>query len=398
MIIEAHVIQNVVPANLNRDDTGAPKDAVFGGYRRARVSSQAWKRAVRQSFATEFGEDELAWRTKRLVDKIVERLAASGRDPEQAKKAAIAVMSIGGAQFEEKDNQVTDRTKVLWFVARSSIDAIVGLCEEHWDALATVSLERPAKTRQNRSRRQDLTDGAGLSDKDRAVIKTAVKTGVIGAKTVDISLFGRMLTDAPDGGTVEASVQVAHAISTHRIDAEFDYFTAVDDLVPDDETGAGMIGTVEFNSACLYRYACLDTTQLLINLGGDIEIAQRAAKAFLLGFVTAMPSGKQNTFAAHNPPAAALLVVRASGSWNLANAFADPVRATNNTDLVAASCERLAGHWAELVVMYGNPATALGLASLPSLKDKFAPLGKVQYASLGEVAQALIGSASPEQR
>ena len=372
MILEAHVIQNVAPANLNRDDTGAPKDAVFGGYRRARVSSQAWKRAVRQSFATEFSEEELAWRTKRLVDQVAERLAASGRDAEQAKKVAAAVLSAGGAGIDEK----TGQTKVLWLVARRSIDALVKLCEDHWGTLAA---------------------GKKLSASDEKAIKKAVAEDVIGEKAVDIALFGRMLTDAPDGGTVEAAAQVAHAISTHSVDTEFDYFTAVDDLLPSEESGAGMLGTVEFNSACFYRYACLDAAQLLDNLDGDTELARRAALAFATGFVTVMPTGKQNTFAAHNPPAAALLVARASGSWNLANAFVDPVRATRNADLVAASCERLAGHWAELVAMYSNPATELGLASLPSLREKFAPLGDAQQAPLGDVARALVGAVLPAQ-
>ncbi|MGO9028932.1 MAG: type I-E CRISPR-associated protein Cas7/Cse4/CasC [Acidimicrobiales bacterium] len=359
MNLELHVIQNVAPANLNRDDTGAPKDAMFGGYRRARVSSQAWKRAVRQSFSTDFSADELAWRTKRLVEQVSDVLVGQGKDREQAEVVASGVLVAGGAGIDEKTHQ----TKVLWLVARSSIEVLVALSNEYWD---------------------DLVSGKKLSADASKAIKKSVVDKVVGARSVDIALFGRMLTDAPDGGTVDAAVQVAHALSTHAVDTEFDYFTAVDDLIPDEESGAGMLGTVEFNSACLYRYACVDTQQLLANLDGDIDLAKRASEAFAKGFVTVMPTGKQNTFAAHNPPAAALLVVRESGSWNLANAFADPVRTGRQGDLVGESCKRLAAHWNDLVAMYGDPAQLLAIATLPSLVDSFANVEGAQFGSLDE--------------
>ena len=277
MNLELHVIQNVAPSNLNRDDTGAPKDAVFGGHRRARVSSQAWKRAIRQSFAVEFSEDELSWRTKRLIDQVAERLVEQGRDLEQARVVAEAVLTAGGAVIDGD----TRRTKVLWLVTRRSAEVLAKLCADHWNAAVS---------------------GKDLRTDQEKDIKQVVTTEVVGGRTVDIALFGRMLTDAPDGGTVDAAAQVAHAISTHAVDTEFDYFTAVDDLLPDEEAGAGMIGTVEFNSACYYRYACVDAGQLSENLEGDADLVRRAVEAFARAFVTVMPTGKQNTFAAHNPP------------------------------------------------------------------------------------------------
>jgi len=370
VIIELHVIQNVVPANLNRDDTGAPKDAVFGGYRRARVSSQAWKRAIRVSFDTQFSDDELGWRTRRLVEQVTDALVAAGRDPEQAHAVATAALTEGGAGIDAKSG----RTTVLWLVARRSIDTLTELCATHWDVLAS---------------------GAKLPAETSKLIKETVRTDVVGARAVDIALFGRMLTDAPHGGTVDAAAQVAHALSTHAVDTEFDYFTAVDDLLPSDESGAGMVGTVEFNSACFYRYACLDTTQLMSNLDGDAELARRGALAFATDFVTVMPTGKQNTFAAHNPPAAALVVTREAGAWNLANAFADPVHTGRGQDLVRGSCERLARHWTELVSMYADPATSLGVTCLPSLADAFTPIGTARRGPLDEVIGAAVDLALP---
>lgn len=58
-IIDINILQTVPPSNINRDDTGSPKTAIFGGVRRARVSSQAWKRATRLDFADRLNRDEL---------------------------------------------------------------------------------------------------------------------------------------------------------------------------------------------------------------------------------------------------------------------------------------------------------------------------------------------------
>src|SRR6266508_2221569 len=48
-LIAIHMLQNHAPSNLNRDDNGDPKDALFGGVRRARISSQSLKRSIRWS-------------------------------------------------------------------------------------------------------------------------------------------------------------------------------------------------------------------------------------------------------------------------------------------------------------------------------------------------------------
>ncbi|MEN1450714.1 type I-E CRISPR-associated protein Cas7/Cse4/CasC, partial [Pseudomonas aeruginosa] len=138
-----------------------------------------------------------------------------------------------------------------------------------------------------------------------------------GGKAVDVALFGRMLADLPEVNQ-DAACQVAHAISTHRVEREFDYFTAVDDRGGPDESGAGMIGQVEFNSATLYRYAVVDLRKLLGNLQNDGELVLSALEAFTQAMVRAIPSGKQNTFAAHNLPAFVGVCLRHAGPLNLA--------------------------------------------------------------------------------
>jgi CRISPR system Cascade subunit CasC len=134
---------------------------------------------------------------------------------------------------------------------------------------------------------------------------------------------------------------------------DMDFYTAVDDLLPEDTTGAGMLGTLEFNSACFYRYANVDLRQLSDNLD-DHDLALRTVEAFLRAFIHAVPTGKQNSTAAQNPPSFVMTVVRNKGLWSLANAFLKPVRADENGDLVANSIKALDTHWSQLSAMYGE--------------------------------------------
>jgi CRISPR system Cascade subunit CasC len=180
----------------------------------------------------------------------------------------------------------------------------------------------------------------------------------------DIALFGRMLAEKP-ALNLNAACQVAHAISTHPVSMEMDFYTAVDDLAPDEETGAGMMGFTGFNSACFYRYARIDWDQLVDNLNGDPELARRTVEGFLRAAVAAVPTGKQNAFAAHNPPDFLLAVVREDGmGWSLTNAFEKPVRAGRSSGLVAPSVEALDAYWGRLSQVYGTDTLA-EVAALP---------------------------------
>jgi CRISPR system Cascade subunit CasC len=147
---------------------------------------------------------------------------------------------------------------------------------------------------------------------------------------------------------------VAHAISTNKVEMEFDFFTAIDDFAPNDNQGAAMMGTVEFNSSCFYRYANLDFNQLLRNLGQDSNLALQTLEAFVRGSLLAIPSGKQNSMAARNPPSFALAVVRDGGAWSLANAFLQPVRPKGDKSLMQRSIEELDRYWGNLAAVYGT--------------------------------------------
>ena len=65
LFVDLHVIQTVPPSCINRDDTGSPKTAIYGGTTRARVSSQAWKHAMREYFKEVMTEARINTGTKK---------------------------------------------------------------------------------------------------------------------------------------------------------------------------------------------------------------------------------------------------------------------------------------------------------------------------------------------
>jgi CRISPR system Cascade subunit CasC len=348
MIIELHILQNFAPANLNRDDTGSPKDCEFGGHRRARISSQCFKRAIRQAFDHQKLIDpaHLASRTKRLVDEITNRLKAAGKAEDDARRVVENILN--GVKLTVKDD---GKTQYLLFLGADEINAIAGLCEQHWDALAAIAAAPASEESGGKKTKAKDAKKAG-ADAIPAEIKKATLEVLNGGKAADLALFGRMLADLPDKN-VHAASQVAHAISTNKVSMEFDFYTAVDDLRPEDNQGSDMLGTVEFNSACYYRYANLDAEQLRTNLGGDEDLANKTIEAFIRAAVTAIPTGKQNSMAAQNPPSFVMAVVREAGLWSLANAFVSPVRPKDG-DLIENSIKALDAYWGDLAGMYGD--------------------------------------------
>jgi len=312
VFVDFHVIQSVPPSCLNRDDTGSPKTAVYGGVRRARVSSQSWKRAIRMMFKEYFGEKDLGIRTKRLVDLIAGEIHVRDGNisEEEARKRAQKILKT--AVVIKGDSEDTD---ALFFIGRQQA---VNLAE--------LALQ-------------------GDTDK-----KTAQAT-LNKDNTVDIALFGRMVANDP-ALNAEASAQVAHAISTHRVETEYDYFTAVDDN-PDpevDHAGASMIGTIEFTSATLYRYATVAAHDLFEEMLRDETALTVAIREFARAFIMAIPDGKQNTFAAHTPPDAVLVALRTDRPLNLVGAFEAPIpaRGVGFAGLSAAALEKHAQQ------VYGN--------------------------------------------
>ena len=348
MILELHLLQNFAPSNLNRDDTGSPKECEFGGCRRARISSQCLKRAIRRTFndTALLKPEELGVRTKRAVKDLSDAFVA--KDRPEAESLSVAALGVTALGLKVKPGEPL--TEYLVFLSRAQLDRFATWALANWEELARLarddSKDKPPSADQGKKAKKGKNDAVAKLPPDAPDL-------LDGHHAADLALFGRMIADLSDR-SIDTAAQVAQAISTHRVDFEFDYYTAIDDLKPDDKPGADMIGTVEFNSACYYRYANLSWPILLGNLDGDYELARRSVEAFVRGCIIAMPTGKQNSMAAHNPPSLVMAVWSAGQPVNLANAFVKPVRPTGDKDLVAASVEALDRYWGSYLEMYGE--------------------------------------------
>jgi CRISPR system Cascade subunit CasC len=333
MFIELHLIQSFGPSNLNRDDTNSPKDCEFGGHRRARISSQSLKRAIRaEAKFAEITQAQPAQRSKWLTRPIVKKLENAGKETEEAQTIASAFAAAYAGKVDSKNPQ---KTSVLLFYSPSEVDLIVSALEALWNELVAAK----------ESERKKLMD---------EVVKRIVKETKDRTSAPDVALFGRMLADKPELN-IDAACQVSHAISTHRVLMEMDYYTAVDELLRDEEAGAGMVGFTGFNSACFYRYARIDWHQLCKNLAQDQALARRSVRGFLRAALNAIPTGKQNAFAAQSPTDLAFAVVRADGmSWSLVNAFETPVRAAYDGGYIKPSIVAIDNYWGALTAFYDD--------------------------------------------
>lgn len=363
-IVEVHALQNFAPSNLNRDDTGAPKDAFFGGTRRARVSSQCLKRSIRRHFASlveqkVLATDDVAVRTKRVLEALTKSLVAQGHDEAEAEEKAR--LTLAAMELSVKED---GKSEYLLFLGKREISEIARIISEKWDSVTAFAKAPTEGKKPGKAKKQ----AAQSADPE---LKKALEKVFNGGKAVDVALFGRMLADMPEKNQ-DAACQVAHAISTHAVEREFDFYTAVDDLKPEDTAGADMMGTVEFNAACFYRYAVVDWDKLVDNLQGDKELAAKGLRAFLEGFVVAEPTGKQNTFAAHNPPEfVAVSVRRNTAPRNLANAFETAVRVKKDESLTRKSAEELAKKAEALQAAFGGDGKTFVLNLVEAKLDGF---------------------------
>lgn len=373
-LLEVHLLQNFAPSNLNRDDTGAPKDAIFGGYRRARVSSQCFKRSIRKYMRDNalLPLENQAVRTKGAVEELKKRLSAMGRDPDQAiQKATVSLM---GFKLKTKEG---NKTEYVLFLGEQELSRIAGLIHQHWDEIVLpepeeASSEGAAPPKKKAAKKKASAEGVP-DELRKALIKT-----LDGGKAVDLALFGRMLADYP-AANENAACQVAHALSTHKMERAFDFYTAVDDLNTGDSTGADMMGTVEFNSACFYRYVALDLQQLKENLHNDAELTRDGISAFLKALVKAKPTGKQNSFAAHNDPEYVVVTIREQADpRSLANAFEKPVSIYQEPkwSLTEASIIQFEKKWEKLEKAYGTAEHQNALTLRLNLTDYESKLGQ----------------------
>lgn len=312
LYVDFHVLQTVPPSCINRDDTGSPKTAMYGGVLRARVSSQAWKHAMRKDFAENTPLD-VGKRTKKAAELVKEQILAL--DPEQKKADKMAKDALKYVNITSNDKKGTD--------------ALVFISSAQAKALAELAVEGCTKDEKY----------------EEAMIKNP---------SADMVLFGRMVAQKASLN-YDAAAQVAHSISTHAVKNEYDYFTAVDDCPAEDNAGAGHLGTVEYNSSTLYRYATVNVLELKGKLGA--EQAAETVRAFGEAFLFSMPTGKQNTFANRTLPDAVYVTIREDQPVNLCGAFERAVSRGEQGGYAEASKAALARYAQQVYASFAEAPT-----------------------------------------
>ena len=347
--IDVHAIQTVPPSLVHRDAPEAPTTANFCACPSERAASHSCTLAIRRYFETHFDSSLVGSRTKYALDLITDEIHRL--DPNFPKKQAIeeaekvfklAKIKLNDPKNTKLDDDETSRGKLkntgyLLFLSPFQITNIA----------------------------------QAIIDADESPIKAADAKRLLNSQhSIDIACFGRMVADNPSFN-VDAAVQVAHALGIHESTPEFDYFTAVDDVVEDrDDTGAGMLGTVQMMSSTLYRFATINVDALRENLGSS-DAADTAIRAFLEAFVVSMPTGKQNTFANNTLPELVYVAVRNDRSVSLVNAFEDPVVATTEASRRVLGAQRMAQEESEIEKNYGFVPRAAFVVALNDLGEEF---------------------------
>lgn len=333
--LELHILQSFPVACLNRDDLNSPKTAIFGGVQRARVSSQSWKRAIRDYWKA---DDKLSprfsgIRTRYIIEPLTDIFKALGNTEENSSKAAYEL----AIALATKDTET--RTKTLFYATPGELSEFATI----YSASTTKAAQKKAI---------------------EALIKKAP------TDAADIALFGRMVA-SDYTAKLEGAAMFSHALSTHKVDNEIDFFAAVDDSQPEDQLGAGMTSTLEFNSATYYRFAALNLDMLADKPHLQVlttDERREVVRAFIEATLQAVPGARKNSMNAATLPGYVLGVVRGSGHpVQLINAFEAPIRASGGKGIFKSSLDALEAERKKLNETWGLNKKELFSGAIPDL-------------------------------
>ena len=367
--LDIHVLHPVPFSNLNRDNLGTPKQVTYGGTVRSRISSQCVKRAARL-WLEENTDLDAAVRTRRLPEMTRQALKASGfsdGDGCAAVKAMFWSLGITVAGGADEGDQL--RGDQLTFTTAGVAKKLADIATDHRVEILGVAKDRGLTAARATDDGDDDADGEStgrarkpaptrFTQRDRKRPPWNNIAAVFAGHNAIIALCGRMLADMPDTN-VDGALQVAHAFTTHAGIVEPDYFTAVDDENPSDETGAGHINVNEFTSGVFYRHATIDLERLRYSLTSeqcedDANATARVAAAFVRAFTVAEPTGRQNAANAHTRPVLIAVAARSDRPVSYAAAFEAPVTAGRDGGYSAASVLQLEEHVAADNSLYGK--------------------------------------------
>lgn len=349
-ILEFHILQSFPVSCLNRDDVGSPKSAIVGGVERARVSSQCWKRYVRLAMND---SDKVihGTRTKLISELVAKACREKGATDEQAKACGDKIEQIFIKKKDDKKSKKGKDTDVIDDVVEESTektDTLLFLSPNEVDILAEAFLQEGFNP-DNVIKQKDSKKQA----KEMAALIGNVSDSV---NALDIALFGRMVAQAAELN-IEAACSFSHAISTHHVSSEIEFFTAVDDSEYEKDKkgekghqGAGHMGSLEFNSATYYRYVSLNLGQLYDSLAG--QSLPEAIEAFTKALFLAVPSARQNSMSGASPWEFAKVFVRKG--QRLQVPFETPVKKAKDGGFLEPSIAALNTYLDDKETMYDS--------------------------------------------
>lgn len=380
--VNIHMLVSHSPSCLNRDDMNMQKSAVFGGTRRVRISSQCAKRAIRSSLQYEkfFGKEGKSVRTADS-EKLIESIKALFPDVDNnilefvVKKLAIPKEKVVTAWTIEEAMALVDGVKGVLNDKGYASSALTKLSALYDAENKVVKAEEDEadegdgsmskKNKEIRFSKEQKKENETLKKTIDATIKKIeedfMKSGI---SSVDLALSGRMCASSVLKN-VEAAMSMAHAITTHAMDAEIDWFTAMDDLKEDaEEVGAGHLNTQEFGAGVFYQYASIDIDSLAKNMGRDRKNVLDVVSKFIYLMATTVPSGKQHSFASHSL-AHYIMVSFSDLPLSMANAFENPVK-KDYEGFLKPSIKAIENYWSKIHKAYGleEPTAVFSIDSM----------------------------------
>lgn len=323
LYLNIHAIQMVAPSNMNRDDAGSPKSVIINGTRRMRISSQSWKKAIRDYVDSVHTDDKYGFRTKDFRTAIEDRIHAKNpniiiTDDFKGIDGIVCDVldenNIGKKKKDSKTGKKTCLSEASFFIGNKVLNEVADLIISKYNEI------------------NGNNDNQVLTNID-VKIKDALKSS--NDHAYDIALFGRMLASDADKN-IEAACQFAHAVGVSEMKTEFDFYTATDDNASNiNKKNSDMMGTSEFVNGVLYRYANINFNQLSYNLGNDTSRMKECIETFIHAFIEAIPSGKQNSEPNHILPSTIIITIGSQRQYT--DAFQVAITGKDENNMYAIS-------------------------------------------------------------
>lgn len=360
MFLQIHNLVSYPASLLNRDDAGLAKRIPFGNSTRLRVSSQCLKRHWREDLTARLPDIPDGLRTRSFFTRtVLPRLVASGMPQDRAQ---ALVEPLAAAVIKGGVDKNGDMSQPVLFGLREAdyLVALIQQCDREADDTAVA-----VKALADRLKSSDEKKNLAAMSKASAGLTAA--------------LFGRFVT-SDLLARVDAPVHVAHAFTVHAANTEMDYFTVVDDLNRDDETGAAHANQAELGAGVYYGHVAVDVPLLVSNLSGcerakwkqqDSATASQVLEALVRSIASRSPGAKLGSTAPYSRAELVLLEVGAEQPRTLANAFIEALKPSGHLLQVAA--DQMASQLSRIDAMYGSTAAVRTLATTLE-PTEFAPL------------------------